>query len=574
MPADTDRPGWRPTPTPTRALPGPAPAYGPGSASPAYGGGPQPVPLVRLRATHGVRRGDPPKTNGLAIASLICSCAGLFFVPAIPGIVLGFVARSQIKRSNGAQRGDGLAIAGIIVGFGWLVLLALGIDRSGARNTTSSGIISSMLAGPRCGTVGLVQLGASHARSSLRRPTRAMDPTRRREPSHGRALADARCGCRSSTGPRPIRDDWAVAKTRLTGICGSDAKMVFMDFGDDFGDSALNGYFSFPTVFGHEVVADVVEVGPAVTTLEVGPAGRPEPVAVVRAPGHRPAVPVVPGRRLQPVLALHRRARSHRASTRAPRRTRPAASPSTCPAHESMLIPVPDGLSDEVAVIGDPFAVSLHSVTRHPPPPGGKVLVYGGGALGSCADGHHPGALPRRRGHGRGALAGPGRPGPAARRDRRRPLPGRASCSRRRRRGPAASCRSSRAARCPMAHPGGIDVVYDTVGTAQTAEIGVRLLKARGTMVKSGVHAPERWEWSPLYFKEISWVGSNAFGVEEVDGVRMHGIAHYLRLADEGRIDMTGMLTHTFRLEQWREAFTVLANQEESGAIKVAFDFR
>ena len=60
--------------------------------------------------------------------------------------------------------------------------------------------------------------------------------------------------------PTPIRDDWAVAKTRLTGICGSDAKMVFMDFGDDFGDSALNGYFSFPTVFGHEVVADVVEV--------------------------------------------------------------------------------------------------------------------------------------------------------------------------------------------------------------------------------------------------------------------------------------------------------------------------
>ena len=105
--------------------------------------------------------------------------------------------------------------------------------------------------------------------------------------------------------PTPIRDDWAVAKTRLTGICGSDAKMVFMDFGDDFGDSALNGYFSFPTVFGHEVVADVVEVGPAVTTLERRAAGRPEPVAVVRASGPRAAVPCMPGRRLQPLLALH-----------------------------------------------------------------------------------------------------------------------------------------------------------------------------------------------------------------------------------------------------------------------------
>ena len=126
----------------------------------------------------------------------------------------------------------------------------------------------------------------------------------------------------------------------------------------------------------------------------------------------------------------------------------------------------------------------------------------------------------------------------------------------------------------PMAHPGGFDVVYDTVGTAQTAEVGARLLKARGTMVKSGVHAPERWEWSPLYFKELSWVGSNAFGVEEVDGVRMHGIAHYLQMAEAGRVDLTGLLTHTFRLEEWREAFTLLATQEQSGAIKVAFDFR
>ena len=38
-----------------------------------------------------------------------------------------------------------------------------------------------------------------------------------------------------------------------------------------------------------------------------------------------------------------------------------------------------------VAVLADPFAVSLHSVTRHPPPPGGRVLVWGAGSLGSCA---------------------------------------------------------------------------------------------------------------------------------------------------------------------------------------------
>ncbi len=102
----------------------------------------------------------------------------------------------------------------------------------------------------------------------------------------------------------------------------------------------------------------------------------------------------------------------------------------------------------------------------------------------------------------------------------------------------------------------------------------MRLLRARGTLVKSGVNPPARWEWSPLYFKEISWVGSNAFGIEEVDGVRRHAMAHFLELVSDGRVDLSGMLTHTFRLSEWREAFTALATQTESGAIKVAFDFR
>jgi threonine dehydrogenase-like Zn-dependent dehydrogenase len=371
--------------------------------------------------------------------------------------------------------------------------------------------------------------------------------------------------------PVPTRDGWVVAKTRLTGICGSDAKQIFMDFGDLFTDSPLKGLFTLPTVLGHEVVAEVSDLGSGVSSLEVG-----QRVVL------NPWLSCVP-RGIDPIcgscrdgdlsLCWHFKEGPIAAGIHTGTSSdAPGGFAEYLPAHESMLIPIPDHISDEEAVLADPFAVSLHSVTRHPPPPGGKVLVYGGGALGSTAT-----AILR-------ALYPDVQVMVVAR------FPTQAALARRLGATvvdpyPLEQLLEEAAAwsggvlqkvegALPMAHPGGFDVVYDTVGTGETAEIGVRLLKARGTMVKSGVNAPVRWEWTPLYWKEISWVGSNAFGIEEVEGVRLHGIEHYLKLVSDGRIDMSGMLTHTFRLDQWREAFTALATQEASGALKVAFDFR
>jgi hypothetical protein len=51
--------------------------------------------------------------------------------PAILGVIFGFVGRSQINRSNGAQKGGGLALAGIIIGLlvlaFWLLVIAIAI---------------------------------------------------------------------------------------------------------------------------------------------------------------------------------------------------------------------------------------------------------------------------------------------------------------------------------------------------------------------------------------------------------------------------------------------------------------
>lgn len=57
------------------------------------------------------------QTNGLAIASLVCSLAGLMvsFAPIV-GAILGYVALQQIKKEPYRYEGKGMATAGMIIG--------------------------------------------------------------------------------------------------------------------------------------------------------------------------------------------------------------------------------------------------------------------------------------------------------------------------------------------------------------------------------------------------------------------------------------------------------------------------
>ncbi|MHB8456331.1 MAG: DUF4190 domain-containing protein, partial [Acidimicrobiales bacterium] len=120
-------PPWAPPP------PGgwgtPPPASGPPVGAPAAPGGwPSQQPYAAPPQYGGYGGPVAPKNNPLAVGSLIASLCGLIpfvgFLAAIAGIVMGFIARKQIRESNGMQGGAGLALAGIIIGF---VLIGLAI---------------------------------------------------------------------------------------------------------------------------------------------------------------------------------------------------------------------------------------------------------------------------------------------------------------------------------------------------------------------------------------------------------------------------------------------------------------
>jgi type IV pilus assembly protein PilA len=62
----------------------------------------------------------PSETSGKAIISLVCGL--LFFIPLafIAAIVFGHLALSEIRKSAGRLRGDGIALAGLILGYLWI----------------------------------------------------------------------------------------------------------------------------------------------------------------------------------------------------------------------------------------------------------------------------------------------------------------------------------------------------------------------------------------------------------------------------------------------------------------------
>lgn len=361
--------------------------------------------------------------------------------------------------------------------------------------------------------------------------------------------------------------DWAVLRTRLTGICGSDVKQVLMDF-EGPADSPMTAFISFPQILGHEVVATVLEAGPD-AGVEVGQRVVLNPWLSCAVRGIDPVCPACEAGDWSLCQRFHD-------GSLAPGIHTGNSADATggfaemLPAHRQMLIPVPDDVPDEVAVLADPFSVSLHAVTRNPPPAGGRAVVYGAGALGTCAT-----AILR-------ALYPDVEVAVVARWDAQAELAGRLGATVVRHE-PRLAVIEQLAAwsggvlrtpweGLPTAWPGGIDVIYDTVGAPATLEVGLRVLRARGTIVQLGLSSMDRCEWTPWYLKEARLVGSNAFGIEEVEGVRRHAMAHYLELVRAGRIDLDGMLTHRFVLEHWRDAFTTIIDQGTTGAIKVAFD--
>jgi threonine dehydrogenase-like Zn-dependent dehydrogenase len=355
--------------------------------------------------------------------------------------------------------------------------------------------------------------------------------------------------------------DWYLVRPLLSGICGSDLATV---------DGRSSRYFedlvSFPFVPGHEV-AGVVETDAtdhAGRALAAGARVVVEPVLGCAPRAIEPHCPECAGGHTGLCENVAFGELSPGLQTGYCADTGGGWSTAGLVAHASQLHAVPDSFTDEDAVLVEPTACAAHAALSAAVEPESLVAVVGAGTLGLLT----VAALDR--------LVRPSAPCTlvigAKHAEQRRiaeALGGDvvvdpehlARTVRRRARSLVLGGRLA----------GGADTVFDCVGSAESLETALAMVRPKGTVVLVGMPGKVSVDLAPLWHRELSLVGAYAYGAESTAPPRRS-----FELAFE-LVDAAGLgslVSATYPLERYGEALAHAGAAGRRGAVKVVFDLR
>jgi len=356
--------------------------------------------------------------------------------------------------------------------------------------------------------------------------------------------------------------DWGRVQTRYGGICGSDLNTITLH------DSpSLSAYTSFPFTLGHENVGTLAETGPAVAGFSVGERVVVEPLLGCVARGFTDLCPAcaqgdigVCKRRTGGTIAAG-------TMTGFCASTGGSWSPSFV-AHTSQLLRVPQSVNDENAVMSEPFAVALRAVLHNPPPPDSTVLVLGAGTIGLCVV-----AALRALGYSNPIVI-------AARHSFQAELARHYGATRvlqsqdDQTLAEALSAQLHRPILGEALVSGGAQVIYECVGTQPSLRIAIRFTREKGTAVMLGLAAVTFGiDWAPIWLKEITLRGSYTYGVETWQGQRVRTMQLALDLMADQKVDLAPMVTHRFKLQDYRQALKMVKHKSRHRLVKAVFAF-
>ncbi len=125
-----------------------------------------------------------------------------------------------------------------------------------------------------------------------------------------------------------------------------------------------------------------------------------------------------------------------------------------------------------------------------------------------------------------------------------------------------------------MLYPGGgFERVFDTVGHRDTLNRSLRVLATGGTLSVIGIGKEVKLDLTPLWLKLQTVKGCYGYRYNTVKGVRKQAFEMALDLIAKKKVRVDDMLTHTFRIEDFRKMIEVNLHKTPNKAMKTAVSF-
>lgn len=351
---------------------------------------------------------------------------------------------------------------------------------------------------------------------------------------------------------------WLRVRNLQCGICASDLSLLYVKADPGVAPAALPGNQRF--YLGHEVVGEVIEVGPQVTRFSLG-----DKVAMES----RFMGPNCHTQEIEPPCR-YCAAGQTRLCENASAGLGPVGAGGgwgdSYTAHEAEVWPIPEDLDRDQASLVEPMAVALHGVLRRPPKEGDRVLVIGAGIIGLLTvqmvkiiqPGAHVAVIARYP-HQQEAATRLGADELIAEEDAYQGV---------------AEATGGELYRAPLNRGmilGGFEIIYDCVGSQRTIHDALRWARAGGAVVLVGIDLGElKIDLNPIWYQEVDLIGSNTFGVEQWEGRMVHTFDMVIEMLQEGMLQHDGLITHRFPFLDYKRAIDT-AQDKTTGAIKVTF---
>ncbi len=362
-------------------------------------------------------------------------------------------------------------------------------------------------------------------------------------------------------GPR-----WVILKSLMSGVCGSDQNMLLGN--ESF---SMEPYASFPCVMGHENVAEVAELGPEVKNLKIGDRVVVNPVMGCKVHERTPLCSKCAEDQSALCELFHDNSGIGAGMSLGYHRGTGGGWSEFFQAHESQIYKIDKNIPLERAVLVDPMASALNPIARYAEnEPGEKdVIIYGAGTIGLLAVASIRALkLPwkvrviyRYKFQADHAL---------------RLGADEVIASSKMILETVAAKTDSKLLKTSIGKPvieGGVDVVFDCVGSPETIDNSLRMCRSRGTVVLvatgsslSGVDP------SPLWAKEVKIIGSSMSDVVFNPLNCKKEPSYHMLIEMLANLDIESLVTQKFPLEQYKQALRKSINKRDGEVVKVVFD--